>query len=139
MVKTTNEVPDYVKRYLNGESIQTLAQEQGIHRATLYRHMLSDLGDCHEQVVTSMLIKRIADADEKLEDDNCDIARAREMARFARMDFERRRPHLYGARPAVAVNVGANEMQVQIVSYTQQPAQQIGSATTATVDKPASD
>lgn len=102
---TAASIPDYVQRYLNGESMQSIARDCGVHRATLYRHMLRDLGENHEDVVTDMLITRIAKADEMLEQASsvCDIARAREIARYSRMDFERRRPHLYGQRQQLTV------------------------------------
>lgn len=117
----TTELPEYIRRYLNGDSMQVIARDMGIHRATLYRHMMRDLGDDHADTVTDMLVQRIADADERLESavDQCDIARAREMARFARMDFERRRPSLYGQKAATNVNVAGNNVTVAIVSYDQ--------------------
>lgn len=93
-----------ISRYLSGESVQTLAAEAGKHRATIYRWMLAGLGDKdYHDVVTECLVTRIADADQRLEtaSDGCDIARAREMARFARMDFERRRPALYGQKQEI--------------------------------------
>lgn len=93
-----------ISRYLSGESVQTLAAEAGKHRATIYRWMLAGLGDKdYHDVVTECLVTRIADADQRLETaaDGCDIARAREMARFARMDFERRRPALYGQKQEI--------------------------------------
>ena len=97
--------PDYIQRYLNGESMQTIASELGVHRATLYRHMLADTRADHHDIVTHMLVQRISDANQRLEnaDNACDIARACEMARFARMDYERRRPALYGQRQQLDV------------------------------------
>lgn len=119
-------MPNYIRRYLAGESIQVIAKDEGVHRATLYRHMFRDLGEQHDDVVTDMLIGRIAEADDKLEraGDACDIARAREQARFARMDLERRRPHLYGQRPTTSVNVSGQGVTVNLVSYLQHDATQ---------------
>lgn len=94
-------LPDIIQRYADGESMQVLAKECGKHRMTLYRWMMSGLGDkAYEHLVTDCLINRIATADESLDNAAtvCDIARARETARYARMDFERRRPHLYGQK-----------------------------------------
>ena len=100
------KLPQVIRRYLNGESLQTIAREVKRSRQIIYRWMLGGLGDEHyHEVVSAALVQRIADADKLLEDANepVDIARAREMARFARMDFERRRPHLYGQQRQMLV------------------------------------
>lgn len=100
-------LPDIVQRYLNGESCQAIAAELGLHRATIYRYLLDGQADAtHEQLITHGLINRIAEADQDLEDasTSCDIARAREKAKFARMDFERRRPKLYGPKQEVSMD-----------------------------------
>lgn len=94
-------LPDIVKRYAAGEPIPYLASELGVHRATLYRWMLAGTGDKqYGELVTHCLVQRVAEADEMLRSASnvCDIARAREIARYARMDLERRRPALYGAK-----------------------------------------
>jgi transposase-like protein len=108
-------VPEIVERYLAGESLQILAAEHAVSRQTLYNWMLSGLGDrAYKDLVTTCLINRIAESDQDLDSASSalDIARAREKARFARMDFERRRPSLYGqqqvAAPAVQVAVQIN-------------------------------
>ena len=95
-------LPEIIKRYAAGESAQDLAAEHEVDRRTIYRWMLAGTGDKqYHDLVTYCLVRRVADADEKLEkaSDPCHIARAREMAKFARMDLERRRPKLYGAKP----------------------------------------
>ena len=125
IVPTSNELPEYVRRYLNGESVQALAIEHNVAARTIYRWMMSELGDGYQEAVTDVLVSRIADADVALElaADQCQIARAREQCRFARMDFERRRPHLYGQRPT-QIAVTGNGVTVQLVSYTQHDAAQ---------------
>lgn len=102
-VKTPPPLPDIIQRYLNGESIQELAQGNRIHTRTLYRWMLTDAGPEYDTIITNCLTNRIADADELLDNaqDSCQIARAREIAKFARMDFERRRPKLYGPKQEI--------------------------------------
>src|SRR5262249_24846047 len=99
-----------LQRYVAGESLQTLAAETGVHRATLYRWMLAYEGGEYEGIITATLVRRIAEADKELDEacDPCDIARAREKARYARMDYERRRPHLYGQRTHVTVETAGN-------------------------------
>lgn len=112
-------VPEYVQRYLAGESILTIAPDYGVVARTIYRWIMSEMGDEYPDLVTHVLVARIADADMQLAaaDDQCQVARAREQARFARMDLERRRPSLYGTRPNTAIQVSGNGLQVQIVSY----------------------
>lgn len=100
------DVPTAIHRYLNGESMQVLAAEWGISKQAtckrFKRFMLSYTGNdqAYHDLITQALVDRVADADERLDNapDAVDIARAREMARFARMDLERRRPKLYGPK-----------------------------------------
>ena len=99
------DLPEIISRYLSGVSLQVLAKECAVHRSTLYRWMLTALGDAqYEELVTQCLVNRIAEADGELDEalTRDDIARAREKARFSRMDFERRRPHLYGVKQEVS-------------------------------------
>lgn len=101
---TKADLPEIIRRYANGESLLDLGREAKKNKTTLYRWMLAGLGDKDfEDVVTNCLVNRVADADEMLEKapDQCNVARAREIARFARMDLERRRPHLYGPKQEI--------------------------------------
>ncbi len=98
------ELPAIIQRYLAGESMLSIAPDFGVASRTLYRWMLSGVGDQHyHELVTQALVDRVAEADEMLvkASDACQVARAREIARFARMDFERRRPHLYGPKQEI--------------------------------------
>lgn len=98
------DAEEIVARYLAGESMQVLARECGTYRKKLYRFMLAELGgEKYREVVTQCLVNRIADADAMLEaaEGPVEVAKAREIARYARMDFERRRPALYGAKQEV--------------------------------------
>ena len=99
-------LPDLVQRYLNGESIQTLADNSQHCFRTIYQWLLRDCGADYEHVQTQALINRIADADYQLHiaANKVSVARAREQAKFARMDFERRRPKLYGPKQEVSVD-----------------------------------
>ena len=101
---TKQDLPEILQRYASGESLQEIAKESRTHVRTLYRWMLGGIGDAnYHELVTDCLVNRVAEADEKLAEgsDACHIARAREMARFARMDLERRRPHLYGPKQEI--------------------------------------
>ena len=99
-------LPSLIQRYLNGESMLQLSKETGTASRTLYRWMLSESGPEYDSIITECLINRIADADDELgqAQDNCQVARAREIAKFARMDFERRRPKLYGPKQELEID-----------------------------------
>lgn len=109
---------EIAKRYAAGESMQALAAEHKIHRQRLYETLLGGLGDeKYSELVTSALIRRVSESDEALENTSIepDTARAHARARFARMDLERRRPQLYGAKQeTLAVNIA-----VQIVAFSE--------------------
>jgi transposase-like protein len=117
---TTPDLPSIVQRYLNGESLFVIAKESQVASRTLYRWMLAECGSQYDEVITHCLVNRIADADERLESaaDSCQVARAREMAKFARMDFERRRPKLYGPKQEVQTD---NTIRVIIQRDRPQP------------------
>ena len=94
--------------YRPGKSIKQLSKDMGIRTRQLYRWMLTGLGDeKYQEKVTECLVARIADADDELEaaKDPVEVQKWREIARFRRMDFERRRPALYGPK-ATVVPVG---------------------------------
>lgn len=101
-------IEEMAQRWLDGESPQVLGKKCGIRREEVTRRikrwMLAGRGDAaYADLVTDALVNRIADADDRLEQarDPVQIAKYREMARFARMDFERRRPALYGQKQEV--------------------------------------
>lgn len=113
-------LPDIIHRYLNGESMQVLAKESKVHRMTLYRWMLSYTGTEYDQLMTDAMVTRIADADQQLDDAQslCDIARAREHMKYSRMDFERRRPKLYGPKQEINTD---SRITVIVQRQTPQP------------------
>lgn len=91
-----------------GFSLSDIAKKVGVSRQAIHAWMLREGGDKYHEAITAALVQRVADADEALQSagDAVDIARAREMARFARMDLERRRPALYGQRQQITHEVG---------------------------------
>lgn len=100
------------QEWVNGESPMVLAKRMGISSAREFRRkvklwMLAGKGDkAYADLVTEVLVNRIADADEVLEEclakkDGVRASVARDMAKFARTDFERRRPALYGMKQEV--------------------------------------
>lgn len=106
-------LPKIIERYVNGESVQVLAAENAVNRDTIYAWMLAGVGDkAYYDLVTRALVKRIADADALLDaaKEPHEISRAREICRYARMDFERRRPALYGSKQ---FNVTVGEVTVR--------------------------
>jgi hypothetical protein len=103
---TPPAIPDLVHRYLNGESLQAIADNTHHCFRTIYRWLLREAGPDYESLQTDALISRVADADYELSiaADKVSVARAREQAKFARMDFERRRPKLYGPKQDIDVD-----------------------------------
>lgn len=104
-------VKQAVERYVAGDSVQDIAQTFKVDRGIIYDWMLADLGpQKYEGLVTRVLVSRVRRADQMLEEAETPhhIARAREIARFARMDLERRRPHLYGPKQEVRVDMNVN-------------------------------
>lgn len=91
-----------------GFSLSDIAKKVGVSRQAIHAWMLREGGEQYHEAITAALVQRVADADEALQSasDPVDIARAREMARFARMDLERRRPALYGQRQQITHEVG---------------------------------
>lgn len=105
VIEMKDALPEIVRRYAAGESMRDIAPDYNVDRATLYRWMLAGVGDKqYADIVTSCLVRRVQEADEMLRSarEPCDVARAREIARFARMDLERRRPQLYGPKQEIA-------------------------------------
>jgi hypothetical protein len=104
---TKADLPEVVQRYLQGASLRELAAEYQSNWWTLYRWLLTYDGEEYRELVTNALCARVANADLDLDtaSDKCSIARAREKARFSRMDLERRRPREYGQAPAAVSQV----------------------------------
>ena len=133
-VKDPSELPDIIRRYAAGESMATLGKEYKVSRATIYLWMLGGMEkEEHEHVVTQCLVNRIAEGDEELDtaETAFDIARAREKARYSRMDFERRRPHLYGPKQEVKHTGQLPSLVINVV-----PPQQMGVVHDVPISKP---
>lgn len=107
-------IADAIQQYIQGVSVQDIAKQYGVDRGIIYDWMLGGLGpESYEGLVTRVLVKRVRDADAMLEsaEHPHHIARAREIARFARMDLERRRPNLYGQKQEIG---GGQAVQINI-------------------------
>lgn len=100
--------------------------------------MLAETGPEYDHLITRALVNRIAEADTKLEEGAAmmDIARAREISKFARMDFERRRPKLYGPKQEIqvdhTVNITVNRGPVILQVVSERP---IIQSTSEVIDK----
>jgi transposase len=98
---TPPDLPLIVHRYLNGESIQDIAKDFGVVRRTIYNWLHRSHSDPeYKELQRQAYVARIADADDALHTatDAVLIARAREEAKFARWDAERRLPDLFGLK-----------------------------------------
>jgi hypothetical protein len=94
-----------LERIKRGEGLRSLGKSLGLSQEGVRKWLFREVGPEYVEMQTDGLVERIVHADRLLEAarDPVDITRAREMARFARMDLERRRPHLYGQRTHVTV------------------------------------
>lgn len=92
-------------QHREGRSLRQIASQFGITHAGIRKWLLAEAEPQYKAAQQAGLIQRIVDADEMLElaEDAVSIARAREMAKFARWDAERRLPHLFGQRVDVSI------------------------------------
>jgi hypothetical protein len=104
------ELPGVIARYLKGEVISDMAAEFGVTKKALYKRlhkfMLASDGESgFSDLITQSLAQRIAESDQELEgaQTQVEVSKWSQLGKFARMDFERKRPGLYGAKP-VTVN-----------------------------------
>lgn len=95
------------KRVENGEFLKDIAADIGVTHQALSLWLLDDLGPQYAVAQRRGLIQRIVNADQGIEDarDPLALARAREAARFARWDAERRLPKLFGQQTHVTVEL----------------------------------
>ena len=114
-------LPEVVRRYVAGESVQEIARDCRVTRRTIYNWLLSGLGDeAYQELVTQCLVARVSDADQELEaarksKDPVRVSAARETCRFARMDLERRRPSLYGPKQEVKHSGGGPMLNIVLL------------------------
>jgi helix-turn-helix resolvase-like protein len=97
-------IAEALQRYVNGESVQDVCKDLNVSRGTIYNWMLADLGpEKYKTLVRKALAAKIRRGDEMLETapDPLNMSRGREMAKFARQDFERRCPDIYGQKQEV--------------------------------------
>src|SRR3990167_1006965 len=95
------------ERIANGERLADIAQDAGITVQAVSLWLLDEQPEQYRLAQRRGLIRRIVDADHALDSaaDPLDLARARERARFARWDAERRLPALFGQKQQVDVSV----------------------------------
>ena len=152
IAETLSNDPEMIRQamveYSRGATLESLAEKHHVSRQAIYSWLLGGLADDqHNGLVTQALTARIAKADEVLETSALpvDVMRGERMGRFARMDYERRRPHLYGQKQfidqTVTVTVEASLTEdaklllTRIRGAVQQPSQVID-VTPQPIDKP---
>ena len=124
-------LPAIIGRYLNGELIEDMATEIGVTKKALYKRlhkfMLASEGIEFADLITQSLAERIADADQELEeaDSMLEVSKWSQLGKFRRMDFERKRPGLYGQKPVLTIATidvsGALEEKMEAVLERMQP------------------
>lgn len=119
--KRQEELPEIANALRRGVTIPQLAKDYGISRRALYKWLLSNMGDeKYGELVTEVLTARIADCDEGLEDADSfiEVSKYSQLGKFARMDYERRRPALYGSKQ-MTVNVTAVDISAELAKSMQ--------------------
>ena len=114
----SEDVLEIVRRVRSGETtFGKIARERGMYRMQLYRLMLGELGEAYHELVTDLLVTRVAEADEDLDSaaDKVEVAKRKAQASFARMDLERRRPALYGPKQEVKHSGGAPTLNIVLL------------------------
>ena len=96
--------------YSQGYTLTEIAEQYKVTERAIRAWLLNEVPDQYRNAQTLGLLQHIADADAGIAEakelrDVVLLACAREQARFARMDLERRRPHLYGPKQEITHNV----------------------------------
>ena len=119
------DLPGVIERYLKGEVISEMAKEMGVTKKALYKRLhkfvlASDGESGFSELITQSLAQRIAETDQELEgaETQVGVSKWSQLGKFARMDFERKRPGLYGAKP-VTLNVQATVVDSQLAESMQ--------------------
>jgi hypothetical protein len=117
---TTPNIPSLVQRYIDGESVYTLAKDMRVSMQTIYNWMHANLGEEYKAIKRQVFINRIADADYEVmtAPTLLDLARAREMSRSVRWDIERAFPDQFGPKQQVQTD---NTIRVIIQRDKPQP------------------
>jgi len=95
--------------YSQGDTLQEVGDKFKVHPTSLRAWILSEVPEQYIPAQTKGMLQRVAEADQSIEQAKVDrdltlLSCAREQAKFARMDLERRRPHLYGIRQEITVD-----------------------------------
>ena len=125
--KTKPNVPAIIKGYSEGKPVSLFAAENSVSTQAIYDWMFTDLGPKqYRETITKALVRRIHDADKALDgaDDMLAFARAREQTKLARLDFERRRPHLYGQKQEITHSVNPT-LNISVVPQPQIPQEKV--------------
>jgi hypothetical protein len=122
---TKADLPEIIQRYRAGESMLTIAKESCVKSRQLYNWVMAEAGEEYQAIQTECLLNRVSDADDMLmkAEDMLQVARAREIARYSRMDLERRRPHLYGPKQEIK-----QDTTITVIVQRQTPQPVVGEA-----------
>ena len=135
-----------LQAYSEGFTLTEIAETHQVSKQAMRAWLLNEVPEQYHKTQTAGLLQRIAEADDGIDyalehRDVIVLACAREQGKFARMDLERRRPHLYGQKQfidqTVTVTVeasltedaklllnrirGAVQQPVQVIDVTPQP------------------
>lgn len=125
--ETPEAIAKAIDDYRQGATLEQIGEQYGVSVQAVYSWLLGDIGgEQNAKLVTQALTARIALADQRLDTapTPLELARAREQARWSRMDLERRRPALYGQKQEVTHNLPNGPLlQINVVAAPQQTAE----------------
>lgn len=103
---TKADLPEIIQRYLNGESIGSIAADARKTRQAIYDWMHCQGEAEWQQQKRQALVTRLANADHDLATaaTQLDLARAREECKFTRWDLERRWHSQFGPKQEVSMD-----------------------------------
>mgnify|MGYP001295957732 FL=1 len=103
--------------HAEGKSLREIAKDLNVTYEGLRIWMLKDQPKAYKQAQELGLIARIVYADKSMDEakNSLDIARAREEAKFARWDAERRLPGLFALKQETNVQMVAPTLNIMIV------------------------
>lgn len=114
-------VASWIARYIDGEEIQTLANELGLTRPRLYQLLTEIDADSWRSAQSAKALTKFEDTLAALNSasDGLTLARAREAHKSAQWELERLLRRLYGEDKS-QINVSGEGITIQLVSFAEQ-------------------
>lgn len=113
-------MPAIAERYRKGKTLPEIAKEDGVSYQAIYRFLLTEAREEYRSMVEELHSRRVAEADMEIRQAGAskDPVRATcavALAKFARMDFERRCPDKYGVKQEVKHTGGGPMLNIVLL------------------------